>query len=141
MIALTQEKREELIEKALLKREMLVPNGLNAMLNEIALAALTTSALGRVNLGDVSDNNEYPDAKVDCIHLQADWENFQDGTLLFTCPPMPEIKLPDDNSCEDGLKKHGLRTKEEGISQLSDGFRCGFAWYEHEIKRLNGLGE
>ena len=69
------------------------------MINKIALAALEADAVGRVNRGDVSDSNEYPDAKVDCIHEQADWDNFQDGTLLYTTPPaqlLRPVELPDE---------------------------------------------
>ena len=42
--------------------------------------------IGRVDRGEVSDNNEYPNARVVCLHDQADWENFQDGTELFLRP-------------------------------------------------------
>ena len=61
-------------------------------LMEIALAALTAEPIGRVDRGEVSDSNEYPDARVVCLHEQADWENFQDGTELFL-RPAPAINL------------------------------------------------
>lgn len=56
------------------------------MINEIALASLTAQPIGRVYRGEVSDNNEYPNARVVCLHDQADWENFHDGTELFLRP-------------------------------------------------------
>lgn len=59
---------------------------------QIALAALEAKPVGAVNRGEVSDSNEYPDARVDCIHEQADWENFADGELLYTAPPAPVMK-------------------------------------------------
>lgn len=56
------------------------------MINEIALAYLTAQPIGRVDRGDVSENNEYTDARVVCLHDQADWESFPDGTDLFLRP-------------------------------------------------------
>lgn len=74
------------------------------MIAEIALASLTAEAIGRVDRGEVSENNEYPDARVVCLHEQADWENFQDGTELFL-RPAPAINLaklvPDGPSVND----------------------------------------
>jgi hypothetical protein len=61
-------------------------------LMETALAGLTAEPIGRVDRGEVSDSNEYPDARVVCLHEQADWENFQDGTELFL-RPAPAINL------------------------------------------------
>ncbi|MGJ0482000.1 hypothetical protein [Pantoea agglomerans] len=54
--------------------------------NEIALAGLTAQPIGRVDRGEVSDSNEYPDARVICLHEHVGWESFQDGTELFTRP-------------------------------------------------------
>lgn len=136
MIALTKEKREKLIESAKNiiahddwlweKFSDIHASSDTIYLIKIALAALTTGAIGRVNVGAVSDNNEYPDAKVECIHPQADWDNFQDGFLLFTTPPVPEIKLPSINRYEKYL---GTLAEE--------------AWRDCivEIKRLNGLDD
>lgn len=61
-------------------------------LMETALAALTAEPIGRVDRGEVSDSNEYPDARVVCLHDQADWENFPDGTELFL-HPAPAVSL------------------------------------------------
>ena len=48
--------------------------------------------IGRVDRGEVTENNEYPDARVVCLHDQAGWENFQDGTKLFL-RPAPAVSL------------------------------------------------
>lgn len=48
--------------------------------------------IGRVDRGHVSDSNEYPDARVVCLHEHVGWEAFQDGTELFTRPE-PDINL------------------------------------------------
>lgn len=69
-----------------------------AILNElarIALASLEAEAVGEVVLGEYDDCGCHPDAKVVCIAAdgQADWENFKDGTRLYTAPPAP-ISVP-----------------------------------------------
>ncbi len=42
--------------------------------------------IGRVDRGAVTDSNEYPDARVVCLHEHVGWEAFQDGCELFTRP-------------------------------------------------------
>lgn len=69
-----------------------------AILNElarIALASLEAEAVGEVVLGEYDDCGCHPDAKVVCIAAdgQADWENFKDGTRLYTAPPAP-VSVP-----------------------------------------------
>ncbi|HEI8432776.1 TPA: hypothetical protein SLF19_001857, partial [Enterobacter hormaechei] len=69
-----------------------------AILNElarIALASLEAEAVGEVVLGEYDDCGCHPDARVACIAAdgQADWENFKDGTRLYTAPPAP-ISVP-----------------------------------------------
>ena len=56
---------------------------------KIALASLEAEAVGEVVLGEYDDCGCHPDAKVVCIAAdgQADWENFKDGTRLYTAPP------------------------------------------------------
>lgn len=71
---------------------------------EIALASLTAEAVGVVNRGSASDNNEFLDAKVDCVHPQAGWENFQNGFKLYTSPPVTVIKFPDEHSFDAWFK-------------------------------------
>ncbi|MEN4408739.1 hypothetical protein VOD50_25575 [Enterobacter hormaechei subsp. xiangfangensis] len=61
----------------------------------IALASLEAEAVGEVVLGEFDDCGCHPDAKVVCIAAdgQADWENFKDGTRLYTAPPAP-VSVP-----------------------------------------------
>jgi len=69
----------------------------NIRVYQIALASLEAEPIGKVNRGHVSDCNDYPDARVQCLHDQADWENFQDGFLLYNAPPvavMQPVVLP-----------------------------------------------
>lgn len=56
---------------------------------KIALATLTAMPMGRVDCGEYDDSGSHPDAKVVCLHDQADWENFADGTLLWLAPSVP----------------------------------------------------
>ncbi|BEC83601.1 hypothetical protein VEE60_12020 [Escherichia coli] len=60
---------------------------------KLALASLEAEAVGEVVLGEYDDCGCHPDAKVVCIAAdgQADWENFKDGTRLYTAPPAPEF--------------------------------------------------
>ncbi|EUL86726.1 hypothetical protein P832_01999 [Enterobacter kobei] len=69
-----------------------------AILNElarIALASLEAEPVGEVVLGEYDDCGCHPDARVACIAAdgQADWENFKDGTRLYTAPPAP-VSVP-----------------------------------------------
>lgn len=56
---------------------------------KLALASLEAEAVGEVVPGEYDDCGCHPDARVVCIAAdgQADWENFKDGTRLFTAPP------------------------------------------------------
>ncbi|KJO55630.1 hypothetical protein SR99_22260 [Enterobacter hormaechei subsp. steigerwaltii] len=60
-------------------------------LARIVLASLEAEAVGEVVLGEFDDCGCHPDARVACIAAdgQADWENFKDGTRLYTAPPAP----------------------------------------------------
>lgn len=62
---------------------------LTAEVFRIALASLEAEAVGEVVLGEYDDCGCHPEARVVCIAAdgQADWENFKDGTRLFTSPP------------------------------------------------------
>lgn len=66
-------------------------------LAEIALASLEAEPVGEVVLGEYDDCGCHPDARVVCIAAdgQADWENFKDGTRLYTAPPAP-VSVPDE---------------------------------------------
>ncbi|MBE4989772.1 DUF551 domain-containing protein [Enterobacter cloacae complex sp. P18RS] len=87
---------------------------------KIALASLEAEAVGEVVLGEYDDCGCHPDAKVVCIAAdgQADWENFKDGTRLYTAPPAP-VSVP------DGVLK----------SLLPDAEKSEF-WFEHDGKIL-----
>ncbi|EMN0309677.1 DUF551 domain-containing protein [Enterobacter hormaechei] len=87
---------------------------------KIALASLEAEAVGEVVLGEYDDCGCHPDAKVVCIAAdgQADWENFKDGTRLYTAPPAPA-------SVPDGVLK----------SLLPDAEKSEF-WFEHDGKIL-----
>ncbi|MBW7764107.1 MULTISPECIES: hypothetical protein [Enterobacter cloacae complex] len=65
-------------------------------LARIALASLEAEAVGEVVLGEFDDAGCHPDARVACIAAdgQADWENFKDGTRLYTAPPA-QVSVPD----------------------------------------------
>lgn len=47
--------------------------------------------VGRIVLSDY-DSDGTRMARVVCLHKQADWDNFQDGTLLFTAAKPAEDK-------------------------------------------------
>lgn len=68
----------------------------------IALASLEAEAVGEVVLGEYDDCGCHPDAKVVCIAAdgQADWENFKDGTRLYTATPAP-VSVPDAMEMDD----------------------------------------
>lgn len=74
----------------------------------IALASLEAEAVGEVVLGEYDDCGCHPDARVACIaaDCQADWENFKDGTRLYTSPPAPA-----------SMKDHQIR---ELVNELRD---------------------
>lgn len=63
---------------------------------KLALASLEAEPVGEVVLGEYDDCGCHPDARVVCIAAdgQADWENFKDGTRLYTAPPAPVDKNP-----------------------------------------------
>lgn len=65
--------------------------GLGMVAMDALLASLEAEAVGEVVLGEYDDCGCHPDAKVVCIadDGQADWENFKDGTRLYTAPPAP----------------------------------------------------
>ncbi|WP_241647013.1 hypothetical protein [Rosenbergiella metrosideri] len=169
MIALTQEKRQKRIDwlkgriSSMEQCRDEIPFGLSEdesmelSAYKDSLSSLTAGKLSKDASESLIAMVEYSLSHRICMGMDEGFKSFDpvvehdfvqeirdfiaSGDSFFTAPPVPEIKLPDDDLCEEGLKKHGLRTKSEGISQLSDGFRCGFAWHENEIKRLNGLGE
>lgn len=132
MPVLTDEQRQELIDEIDYNRKNCFLSSKTELLMQIAMAALTAPPLGRVNRGEVSDINDYPYARVECLHEQAGWENFQDGYLLYEAPPVTDLKLPDVNEGDPG-ESINLRTRHD----FSNGFRFAI----EEVKRLNGVTE
>jgi hypothetical protein len=63
-------------------------------LAKTALAAKTAEPIGKVSLSDFRSEGTR-EAKVVCLHDQADWDNFTDGTLLFLTPPVNSPETPD----------------------------------------------
>nr|WP_260471462.1 DUF551 domain-containing protein [Enterobacter roggenkampii] len=94
-------------------------------LAEITLASLEAEAVGEVVLGEYDDCGCHPDARVACIaaDCQADWENFKDGTRLYTAPPAP-VSMKDHqirelvNELRDiAVEYHGTRQLRERIAR------------------------
>ena len=113
--------KEQLIAKA--EEQIKLTRGLNLTLSakehvdmcsvlfEIALASLEAEPVGEVVLGEYDDCGCHPDARVACIAAdgQADWDNFKDGTRLYTAPPasvsVPAAMEMDDDF--DSAFEHG----------------------------------
>lgn len=56
---------------------------------------------GQIVLSDY-DSDGTRTARIVCLHDQADWDNFQDGTLLFTAAkPSDSVTLPAPANYED----------------------------------------
>ncbi|QLV52891.1 hypothetical protein HV223_11995 [Enterobacter cloacae] len=107
-----------------------------AILNElarIALASLEAEAVGEVVLGEFDDAGCHPDARVACIAAdgQADWENFKDGTRLYTAPPA-QVSVPEWTSeqCLEFLSIAFRHAEIKGDLELDD-IRLG-------VKMVNG---
>lgn len=56
-------------------------------LAKIALAAKQAKPIGEVRLSDY-DSDGCRQGSVTCLHDQADWDNFPDGTKLYATPPL-----------------------------------------------------
>ena len=169
MIALTQEKREELIEdceKEILHTEKLLATGSlaigwkkvhekNLLRNQIALASLKAEpvaytselALVDVYIGDTA--------------MMGKWNEVGD-TPLFTAPPVPEIKLPDGYALvpieptEDMViagfesKPSAFNSSTEDLEKIEDMSGCEEAAHRAKLfwkamvksaPDVNGLGE
>lgn len=76
--------------------------GLGMVAMDALLASLEAEPVGEVVVGDYDDSGCHPDARVVCIAAdgQADWENFKDGTRLYTTPPAP-VSVPDEAYSDD----------------------------------------
>ncbi|MBC6337863.1 DUF551 domain-containing protein [Enterobacter cloacae] len=100
-----EQKKQILIDTAnhVINRDNTSPHSENLReLARIALASLEAEPVGEVVLGEYDDCGCHPDAKVVCIAAdgQADWENFKDGTRLYTAPPAP-VSVPDAMEMDD----------------------------------------
>lgn len=133
MIALTQEKREELkmflsasIEKRCTVYTLAKQRELEALRDQVTLASLTAETIGW-GLRSLKDSgrfgsflNSSPREQSYLDYQPHDYENVP----LYTAPPVPEIKFPNRNEIPDWV--------------MDDDDFC--TWYEAETKRLNGWG-
>jgi len=137
MIALTQEKREELVSRLKIyirTTETAIKAGLdteedlfNLEVRKIALAALTAEKRATVDVVGVIWNEWKPDV----------------GAFLFTAPPVPEIKLPEKLNAGE---IHYELTEKYGMDVSIDLLERGLAEEVYSIavntfERLNGLGD
>ena len=106
--------------------------------NEIALASLEAEAVGEVVLGEFDDCGCHPDARVACIAAdgQADWENFKDGTRLYTAPPAP-VSVPAAMEMDDDFDSAFEHGKAVGWNAYRADFlkNCATA-KDHQIREL-----
>ncbi|WP_241610249.1 hypothetical protein [Rosenbergiella epipactidis] len=147
MIALTQEKREELIERysqqiitfkyhlSQIGQEHFDGKAYAEILlkTEIALAALTAKSVLHAVNSDVEDK----------IYTALCNENEDGAYPLFTAPPVPEIKLPEKLNAGE---IHYELTEKYGLDVSIDQLERGLAEEVYSIavntfERLNGLGE
>lgn len=92
----------------------------------IALASLEAEPVGEVVLGEYDDCGCHPNARVACIAAdgQADWENFKDGTRLYTAPPAP-VSVPDEITFE----KIAEITASQGYEYSINECICAASWW------------
>jgi len=103
-------------------------------LARIALAAKQAKPIGEIRLSEYRSDGTR-EASVVCLHDQADWDNFTDGTLLYLNPQPahPEQVIPDgwklvpvEPTYE--MKKHYYDSSVAPISKLSvTGYRAMLA--------------
>ena len=95
-------------------------------LARIALASLEAEAVGEVVLGEFDDCGCHPDARVACIAAdgQADWENFKDGTRLYTAPPAP-VSVPAAMEMDDDFDSAFEHGKAVGWNACRDAMLHG----------------
>lgn len=92
--------------------------------------------IGIVKLGEYDDCGNHPDATVVCLHEYADWDNFQDGTELFTraAPPAPV----DDLVMQIRRLVHALKKSNPDsplIAQVSDYMQRSGYWQASDCLR------
>lgn len=117
--------------------------------------AAASEPVGEVRLGDY-DPDGIRSASVVCLHDQADWENFPDGTKLYTAAPPavfppasdasqgwkvnPEyLQSVANRSCDADGVNPSLETVESVILALGaqpqkvvDFSKCRTLWYDHD---------
>lgn len=71
-------------------------------LAKIALAAKQAKPIGEVRLSDY-DSDGCRQGSVTCLHDQADWDNFPDGTKLYATPPLNHTDHHLDMVVPDGF--------------------------------------
>lgn len=119
---------------------------LTAEVFRIALASLEAEAVGEVVLGEYDDCGCHPDARVACIAAdgQADWENFKDGTRLYTAPPVP-VSVPDFDTlrvrfeASERESEHGFNLHKYGIGYADEATQARWeAWIACRAAMLQG---
>lgn len=95
---------------------------------EVTLTELNNQKpIGRVDRGQVSDSNEYPDAHVVCLHEHVGWEAFQDGTELFLRPALA-INLaelvPEERSYAHYIDSSTFMTMDEALRMATEWNAC-----------------
>lgn len=140
MKPITEEQRQALIEHAKsilgLMRSYATNEGYSAksiQVIEIALASLTADTSKLAELA-AKVRNVREDASEFDGDRRGMWEHQEEQEQLlleeavkYTAPPVPVIKFPDLLDIPDGYDLQSCM--------------AGAAWYQQEIKRLNGLGE
>lgn len=145
MIALTQEKREELkmflsasMEKRCTVYTLSKQRELEVLRDQIALASLTAEPFGYID----EDAVEAGEALFSTT-LYADTEDLLDYSgdknpaTLYLAPPVTEIKLPDLPESELVYETASDKFGEIGCMMITDGQLKKFI---AETKRLNGWG-
>lgn len=135
MIALTQEKREEKIKRLNKIASWADSYGAN---HNVMIPALEAKEMAEAYIASITSEPIYQEKRFfeSCGEFIEFWADVNKCTydyihesqrrILFTAPPVPEIKLPEKLSQYESLPLAG----EDAWNECID-----------EIKRLNGLGE
>jgi len=155
MIALTKEKREELIACANEIKKMATGThgykmgndafGSNAlMLMDVALASITAQPFGYIEEDAVKDRERLFSAQV--FADEEDLPSYEFSELsypLYLAPPVPEVKFPEKLNAGE---IHYELTEKYGLDVSIDQLERGLAGEVYSIavntfERLNGFGE
>ncbi|WP_241601976.1 hypothetical protein [Rosenbergiella nectarea] len=133
MIALTQEKREELtafinasIEQRCTVYTLEKQRELETLRDHIALASLTAVPFGWEIAGNIFPTLEEA--------LNPGYIGTPDP--IYDEPPVPEIKFPEKPDYSGDFTSF-----KDPVSAYKDGVVDGHRWYEKALKGLNGWGE